>query len=78
MKQVVLQNESEIVQKTAPENLKAYLFYSIDLLAIQQKSLDRALFYTLLYERLDRVALELQSLLCTFENSTKCSEVSFD
>ena len=28
--------------------------------------------------RFDRVALEVLSLLCTFENSTKCSKVSFD
>ena len=50
----------------------------IDLLAILQKSLDRALFDTFLNTRFDRVALELLSLLCTFGNSTKCSKVSFD
>ena len=44
---------------------------TIDLLAILQKSLDRAIFfYTILYARFDRVALELRSQLCTFENST--------
>ena len=26
----------------------------------------------------DRVALELLSLLCTFDNSTKCIKISFD
>ena len=31
-----------------------------------------------LYARFDRVALEILSLLCTFKNSTKCSNVSFD
>ena len=35
----------------------------------------RAIF---LYERLDRVALELRSLLLTFEIFTKCIKVSFD
>ena len=33
-------------------------------------------FYTFLYTRFDRVALELLSLLCAFGNSTKCSKVS--
>ena len=51
---------------------------SMGLLAILQRSLNRALFYTFLYARFDRVALELLSLLYTFENSTKCSKVSFD
>ena len=31
-----------------------------------------------LYVRFDRVALELPSLLCTFENSAKCTRISFD
>ena len=44
----------------------------IDLLAFLQNSLDRALFLCNLYARFDRVALELLSLLCTFENSSKC------
>ena len=35
-------------------------------------------FYTILYARFDRVALELRSQLCTFENSTNCNEISFD
>ena len=35
-------------------------------------------FYTFLYARLDGVALELLSLLCASENSTKYGEVSFD
>eukprot|EP00112_Aurelia_sp_Birch-Aquarium-sp1_P006333 Seg1701.7 transcript_id=Seg1701.7/GoldUCD/mRNA.D3Y31 product="U6 snRNA-associated Sm-like protein LSm8" protein_id=Seg1701.7/GoldUCD/D3Y31 len=35
-------------------------------------------FYTFLYARFNRVALKLLSLLCTFENSTKCSTISFD
>ena len=30
------------------------------------------------YAWFDRVALELRSLLCTFENSTSCSKISFD
>ena len=42
----------------------------IDLLTILQKSLDRATF--------DRVALELRSQLCTFENSINCDEISFN
>ena len=50
----------------------------IDLSTLLQKSLDRALFYTFLYTRFDRVAFELLSLLCTFENSTECSKISFD
>ena len=50
---------------------------SIDLLAILEKSLDRAIFLYNLYARLDRVALELRSQLCKFENSTNCNEISF-
>ena len=51
----------------------------IDLLAILQMSLDRALFlYIFLYTRFDRVALELLSQLCKFENSAECSKISFD
>ena len=50
----------------------------IDLSAILQKSLDRAVFYTILYARFDRVALEVPSLLCTFENSSNCIITSFD
>ena len=50
----------------------------IDLLAILQKSLDQALFFTVLYARLDRVALEPLSLLCTFENSSECIITSFN
>ena len=50
----------------------------IDVLAILQKSLDRPLFYTFLNKTFDRLALELLSLLCTFENSTKCIKKSFD
>ena len=54
--------------------------FLIDLLAILQKSLDRAIFVYIpfLYARLDRVALELRLQLCTFETSTKSSEISFD
>ena len=36
------------------------------------------IFYTILYARFDRVALELRSQLCTFENSINCDEISFD
>ena len=54
----------------------------IDLLAILQKSLDRAIFlYNFIREVRKsggRVALELRSQLCTFENSTNCNEISFD
>ena len=50
----------------------------IDLVAILQKSLDRALFYAILYARLYRVALEVLSQLCTFENSSNCIIISFD
>ena len=50
---------------------------SIELLAILQKSLDRALFLYI-NAGLDRVALELRSLLCTFQKSTNCSKLSFD
>ena len=65
---------------------KRYLFdtlipmipLQIDLLAILHKSLDRAFCYTFLYTRFDRLALELLSLLCTFENSTDCSKISFN
>ena len=60
------------------ETLIAYCFVLIDLLAILQKSLDRAIFYTILHTRFDRVALELRSQLCTFENSTNCNEISFN
>ena len=60
------------------EELADKMSFPIDLLPIQQKSLDRAFFYTFLYTRFDRVALELLSLLCTFETSTKCTKVSFD
>ena len=49
-----------------------------NLLAIVKKSLDGGLSFTLLYARLDRVTSELRSLLCTFENSTKCNKVSFN
>ena len=62
--------------------IKTFFYFSnsleIDLLAILQKSLDRAIFLYILYARLDRVALELLTLLFTFENSTKCNEISFD
>ena len=51
---------------------------AIELLAILEKGLERALFLCILYARFDRVALELLSLLCTFENSTKYYEISFD
>ena len=51
------------------------VYITIDLLAILQKSLDRA---TFLYTRFDGVASELRSQLCTFENSINCNEVSFD
>ena len=36
------------------------------------------IFYTFLYTRFDRVALELLLPLCKFENSTECSKISFD
>ena len=52
--------------------------YPIDLLAILEKSLDRALLLYILYTRFDRMALELLSPSCTFENSTNCSKISFD
>ena len=32
----------------------------------------------IIYARLDRVALELRSQLCTFENTTKCNEITLD
>ena len=51
----------------------AVFISEIDLLAILQKCLDRAIF--LYNARFDGVALELPSQLCTFENSTKCSKV---
>ena len=35
-------------------------------------------FYTFLCTRFDRVALEIKSQLCTFENSTEFSKLSFD
>ena len=47
---------------------------TMDLLAILQKRLDRALFLCVTF---DRVALELLSVLCRFENSTKCSKILF-
>ena len=51
----------------------------IDLLAIPQKGLDRALFvYTFFYTRCNRVALKLLSQLYTFENSANCSKMSLD
>ena len=50
----------------------------IDLLAILQKSLDRAIFCLISYPRFDRVALEPRSQLCTSETSTNCNEISFD
>ena len=37
-----------------------------------------AIFYTILYARFDRAALEALSLLCTFENSSNCIIASFD
>ena len=39
---------------------------TIDLLAILQKSLERAIFYTFWYARFDCMALELRSQLYTF------------
>ena len=51
---------------------------AIDLLAVLLKSLDRMIFDTFLYARFDQVMVELLSLLCTFENSTECSKISFD
>ena len=36
------------------------------------------IFIQFLYARFDRVALELRSQLCTFENSTNCNEISLD
>ena len=50
----------------------------IDLLAILQRAWIERYFYTHLYARLDRVALELRSQLCAFEISTNCDEISFD
>ena len=50
----------------------------IDLLAILQRAWIERYFHTFLFTRFDRVALGLLSLLCTFENSTKCSKISFD
>ena len=35
-------------------------------------------FHTFSYKRLEGMALELLPLLCTFENSTKCIEITFD
>ena len=49
---------------------------TIDLLAILQNGLDRALFLYIIAH--DRVALELLSQLCKFENSTECNKISFD
>ena len=50
----------------------------IDLLTILHKSLGRALCLYIFFARIDRVALEVLSQFCTFEHSTKCSEISFD
>ena len=50
----------------------------IDLLAILQRAWIERYFYTILYARFDRVALELRSQLCTLENSTHFNEISFD
>ena len=51
----------------------------IDPLAILKKSCQiERYFYTFLFADFDRVALELLSLLCIFENSTKCIKISFD
>ena len=55
-----------------------FTFSRIDLLAILQKSLDRAIFLYKFNMRFDRVALQLRLQLCTFENSTNCNEISFD
>ena len=56
-------------------------FSNIDLLArpfsYSTKRL-KSYSYTFLYAEFDRVVEELLSLLCTFENSTKFSEISFD
>ena len=43
-----------------------------------QKGLIERFFYAILYSTFDRVPLELLSPLCTFENSAKCSKISFD
>ena len=54
------------------------MYPPIDLSAIQQKSLDRALLLYIFICEVRLSALELLSLLYTFENSTKCDEISFD
>ena len=51
---------------------------NIDLLAILQKSLDRALFLYIFIRVVRLSGVGLLSLLCTFENSTECSKISFD
>ena len=48
---------------------------AVGLLAVVLTSLDQVIFSN---ARFDRVVIELLILLCTFENSTECSKISFD
>ena len=51
---------------------------AIDLLAILRKSLDRALFLDIFVHEARLNGVRASIILCTFENSTKCNEISFD
>ena len=46
----------------------------IDLLAIQQKSLDRALFSYIFMHEVRSSGVRASILLCTFEKSTECTD----
>ena len=63
-----------LLSKDVPQGYKGLIVNR----PFRQKSLDRALSYTISYMRFDRVALEVLSLLCTFENSSNCIITSFD
>ena len=50
----------------------------MDLLAILQKSMDRVIFLYNFIREVRLSGVRARSQLCTFENSTKCTEISFD
>ena len=50
----------------------------IDVLAIQQKSLDRALFLYIFIREARLSGVRASITIVTFENSTKCSKVLLD
>ena len=79
MKKIKSNINCKLIEESQNDQYKKYSVFEDSkqksVLAILQKSLNRA---TFLYAKFDGVALGLLSLLCTFENSSKCKQTSFD